>query len=205
MDTAVSREPRRDPPDSRDPAGAAATYRSARWREMCELRRAHHSSIARDLQRYVPVRFTVRGRDLKSADRRRQATGRRNRCKLPEAFICNGRANTVNCRRPTADSKIVVPFALLLIGRAVFGDAIADRHVHHHGADPGRLPRRHPGAVPDRHTVQCLGRGRLHLDFRHRGNGRHSAELLYPQALAGGPPVSGSESSWVPTAASARS
>ena len=34
-----------------------------------------------------------------------------------------------------------------------------------------------------RHAVQRLGRGRFHLDFRHRGDGRHPAELLHPPAL----------------------
>ena len=76
----------------------------SRWRRSPTSRppRARHSSIAKALERYVPVRFAVRGRDLQSAVDRRQEAQSRARSSCPRACIWNGRASTANCRRPIA-------------------------------------------------------------------------------------------------------
>ena len=54
-----------------------------------------------DLQRYVPVRFSVTGRDLQSAVA--EVKGRvAQEVHLPEGTIWNGWASTANCKPPTA-------------------------------------------------------------------------------------------------------
>ena len=74
-------------------------------------------------------------------------------------------------------------------GRPLRRDSIAHRHLHHHGADSGRVSGRSSRADHHRHAVQRVGRRRLHFDFRHRGDGRHPAELLHPPALGAGQSV----------------
>ena len=58
---------------SASPSRTAATFRSRRS-PISALPKVRHSSIAKDLQRYVPLRFAVRGRDLQTRDQGRAST-----------------------------------------------------------------------------------------------------------------------------------
>ena len=141
------------------------------------------------LQRYVPVRFSVRDRDLQSTvleAKRRIA----NDVHLPEGVHLEWSGEYGELQAANRRFAIVVPFALLLIAGVLYArDPIAHRHLHHHGADSGRVSRRSPGADHHRYTVQRFGRRGIHFDFRNRGDGRHPAELLHPPALGGGQSV----------------
>ena len=196
-------EPRCDPANPRHRCPAAATSRSARS-PISAPPRVPHSSIAKVCERYVPVRFAVRGRDLQSARRRRQADGRARGQAARGCASGMGRRiwRTAAGQSPPDDRGAVRAAADRR--RALRRDHLADRYLHHHGADSGRLPGRHPRPVSDRDAVQRLGRGRLHLDLRHRRDGRDPAELLHPPAVAGGPSVSSNRSSWAPIGGCAR-
>jgi hypothetical protein len=70
--------------------------------------------------------------------------------------------------------EFVVPFSLVLIAAVLYGaNLLLDRHIHHHGPGACRLPPGNPGAFGQRHSIQLVGAGRLHLDLRHRGDGWH--------------------------------
>ena len=142
------------------------------------------------LQRYVPVRFSVRGRDLQStivdAKQRDRAGGPASRGRASGMV---GRVRrTAGGQSPLRDRGAV---------RAVADHRRALRARLNRSIDTFIIMAQIPvaclggvlGADHHRHAVQRLGRRRLHFDFRHRGDGRHPAELLHPPALGGGPSV----------------
>ena len=117
--TAVSREPRRDPPDPR----RAARRRSGSARQVADIETAEGASfIYREgLQRYVPVRFAVRGRDLQSTIAGCASSGSRRKSGCPRACIWNGSGEYGELQAANRRLEIVVPFALLLIAGVLYG------------------------------------------------------------------------------------
>ena len=132
----------------------------------------------------------------------RQAVAARSQTARGRASGVGGRVRRIAGRQSPPDGRGPVRVAADR-GRALRRDHFADRYFRHHGADSGRLPGRHPRPDPHRHAIQRLGGGRLHFDFRHRRDGRHPAELLYPRAVGTRAIRSPSRSSWAPIAACA--
>ena len=118
-----------------------------------------------DLQRYVPVRFSVTGRDLQSAVAEAKTRV------AQEVRAARGHASGMGrrvWRVATANRRlaVVIPVALLLIMGVLYGATLRSSIPYDHGAGPGRLPGRSAGAVRNRDAVQRFRRGRLHLDLR---------------------------------------
>ncbi len=102
-----------DRANPRGAAGAAATCRSSRS-PASAAPRARLSSTARDLQRYVPVRFAVRGRDLQTAiqDAKRRVAAQ---VRTPEGVSLEWAGEYGELQAANRRLEIVVPFALVLI------------------------------------------------------------------------------------------
>ena len=137
------------------------------------------------LQRYVPVRFSVRNRDLQSTveeAKRRIAK----EVHLPEGVHLQWSGEYGELQAANRRLMIVVPFALLLIAGVLYGatQSLVDTFII-----MAQIPVACLGGSPcvdyHRHIVQRVGGRGLHFDFRNRRHGRYSAELLHPPLVGG--------------------
>ena len=65
--------------------------------------------------RRTAVKFSVRGRDLGSLDRRGQREGRRRRCKLPAGYRLEWTGSFENQQRAVRRLAVIVPITLTAI------------------------------------------------------------------------------------------
>ena len=122
MEAAISREPRRDPQHSRQRARRGQVP-LAQIADIANRARARRSSIARICERYVPVRFSVRGRDLQSAVEEAKKRVAKH-VKLPEGVHLEWAGEYGELQAANRRLMVVVPFALAAdCGRAVRRDA----------------------------------------------------------------------------------
>ena len=71
-------------------------------------------------ERFIPIKFSVRGRDLGGTVAEAQARIKQN-VKLRPATGSNGRANSANCRTRNSRLAVIVPVSLLLIFGLLYG------------------------------------------------------------------------------------
>ena len=139
-----------------------------------------------DLQRYVPVRFSVSGRDLEGAVAEvKQRVARK--VQLPEGTHLEWVGEYGELQAANRRLVIVIPVALLLIMGVLFAATLS---IVNTLILMAQVPLACLGGVlalvDNRHAIQRLRRGRIRLDLRDRDHGRHPAELLYPSALGTG-------------------
>ena len=124
-------------------------------------------------ERYLPIKFSVRERDLGSAIREAQdkvaaqvaaAAGIADRVgrRVRQSAGRHQAAVDRGADQPRADR-----------GAAVVQFRLDGRHAARHERDPDGDLRRRAGPLDIRHSVQRVGRDRLHRAVRHRGDGRH--------------------------------
>ena len=146
MEAGVSREPRRDASDPRQPSRRRPDSARPGRQDRDRRRRVIHLSRRRcnaTCRCALPCAAAIC-----KAPSSRPSSESRTKSIFPKACIWNGRASTANCRQANRRFEVVVPFALLLIAGVLYAAThIADRHLRHHGADSGRVPRRNVRAV----------------------------------------------------------
>ncbi len=121
-------------------------------------------------ERYIPIKFSVRGRDLGSAVLEAQAQGRRSRSRCPAAIAWNGSASSAICRtrcsgwRSSCRSSLALIGILLFVNFGSLRDTLLAASV---------MPMALIGGIfalfVHRHAVQRLGGDRLRRAVRHRG------------------------------------
>ena len=162
-------------------AAAQRRFRWPMWRPCGSLSGA--AFIYREQQeRYIPIKFSVRGRDLGGAVLRGAAEGRREGGvagrlssrmgrRVRQSGGCAGRVWRWWCRLSVVAD----------LRAALCEFRLGDRHAAGRQRDPDGADRRHLGALPHRNAVQRLRRDRLRRPVRHRGDGwHHRADLFQP-------------------------
>ena len=132
-------------------------------------------------ERYVPVKFSVRGRDLGSAILEAQQRVAE-KVRIPGGYRVEWVGEFGNLKNALQRLAIAVPIAIGLILLLLLHQLrLAARHIAGGQRHPDGAGRRRAGAVRGRHAVQHLGRHRLRRPVRHRRHERHhGAGLLQP-------------------------
>ncbi|MGY4369350.1 hypothetical protein ACVW1A_005415 [Bradyrhizobium sp. LB1.3] len=124
-------------------------------------------------ERYLPIKFSVRERDLGSAIREAQQKIA-DQVQLPPGAHMDWVGEFGNLQDAIRRLSIVVPISLALIGVLLwFKFRLDDRHATRHERDPDGDLRRRARSLDHRHRLQCLRGDRLHRAVRHRRDGRH--------------------------------
>ena len=123
-------------------------------------------------ERYIPVKFSVRGRDLGGAVlRRRKESPPRSSCR--PAIVSTGLATSSISRMRVARLAVAVPIAIAVVLLLLYVSFGSDRHADRRQRDSARPDRRHPRPLPRRYVVQHLGGHRFRRPVRHRRDERH--------------------------------
>ena len=145
-------------PEYRASLDRSATSRSATRRRPAPMptfrsaRAGHHHAGHRRLlylstsatQRFIPIKFSVRGRDLGSTVAEAQAAHRQDHHPAATAIASNGPASSRSCSRPRRGSSVIVPIE----PRADPGAALWPvQFVARQPAGPGRNSLRHRAAA----------------------------------------------------------
>ena len=124
-------------------------------------------------ERYLPIKFSVRNRDLGSAIQEAQEKVAA-QVQLPPGSRVEWVGEFGNLQDAIKRLSIVVPISLALIGVLLFFNfgSMVDTLARHERDPDGDL-RRRARSVDHGHPVQRVGRDRLHRAVRHCGDGRH--------------------------------
>ena len=133
-------------------------------------------------RRYIPIKFSVQGRDLASAiaEAQRKVNDPITGAHLPkEGYTIKWSGEFEQMQEANARLMWIIPLSLgliMLLLYSMFGSVkdcmlVADQRAR--GGDGGRV-----GSLSHGHTVQHLRRGRLRVGFRCGGSGRSAAGLL---------------------------
>ena len=124
-------------------------------------------------ERYLPIKFSVRERDLGSAiQEAQQKVGEQ--VQLPPGSHVEWVGEFGNLQDAIKRLSIVVPHQPRSDrGVAVLQFRFDGRHHARHERDPDGDLRRRARAVDNRHSLQRIGGDRLHRAVRHRRDGRH--------------------------------
>ena len=133
--------------------------------------------------RFVPIKYSVRGRDLGStvADAQRRIA---KNVQLKEGYRMEWSGEFGALVKAKKRLAVIIPLSLLLIMMLLYSlfNSVRDSLLALSGipfaACGGIL-----GLYLSRPERQCLGCGRIHFPIRRIGNGRHSARLLHPSPL----------------------
>ncbi len=131
-------------------------------------------------QRFVPLKYSVRGRDLGSTVAEAQARIA-DKVPLPQGYKLDWAGEFGALVEAQKRLAVIVPLSLLLIFMLLYS-------LFNSVRDSTARPRRHPLRGVRRHSradgrgaeLQHLGGDRLHLAVRCRRDGRHPARLLHP-------------------------
>ena len=124
-------------------------------------------------ERYLPIKFSVRERDLGGAIREAQEKVDA-QVKLPPGSRIEWVGEFGNLQDAIRRLSIVVPISLTLDrGAAVVQFRLDVRHAAGDERDSDGDLRRRARPFDIGHSVQRVGRDRLHRAVRHRGDGRH--------------------------------
>ena len=144
-----------------------------RGRDACKLVSGASYIYREQQERYLPIKFSVRDRDLGSAIQEAQRKIAE-QVQLPPGSRLEWVGEFGNLQEAIARLKIVVPLSLALIALLLwinFG-SVADTLLA-----MSVIPMAVIGGIfallLTRHPVQRLGRDRLHRAVRHLGDGRH--------------------------------
>ncbi len=184
---AVPAEPRGDPAHS-DRGARHDRRRRSRARsplgDVADVRLVSGASFIyrEQQQRYVPIKFSVRGRDLGSAvlEAQRRVD---EQVPLPGGYRLEWVGEFGNLQEALGRLAVAVPLAIVLICLLLYLNfGSLRRGAARRERDPDGAGRRHLRAVRHRHAVQRLGGDRLRGAVRHRGDGRHHrAVVLQPE------------------------
>ena len=156
-----------------DAGGANAYIPLARTRRPSRSIPAPPTSITRATQRFIPIKFSVRGRDLGGTVAEAQERIAKN-VKLPTGYriVWAGEFEDLQTRQGApGDRRADQPGADP--GAALQPVQFAARQPAGAGRHPVRDRRRHPRALRLRPGFQHLGGDRLHLAVRRLGDERH--------------------------------
>ena len=137
-------------------------------------------------QRYIPIKFSVRGRDLGSTVAEAQERVAK-AIKLPNGYQIVWAGEFEDLQNAKQRLMIVVPITLLLILVLLYGlfNSLRDSLLAVAGI-PVCDRRRPDRALSRRSRFQRIGGDRLHLAVRRRRDGRHSQHHLFPRAARQG-------------------
>ena len=133
-------------------------------------------------ERYVPIKFSVRDRDLGGAVTQAQARVARE-VRLPNGYHIEWAGELGYLDSAVKRLEIVVPISIALILLLLFMNfRFAARHGARRLGHADGAGRRRARAAADRHAVQHLGRDRLRRAVRHFGDGRDHRALRVQRA-----------------------
>ncbi len=137
-------------------------------------------------ERYIPIKFSVRGRDLGGAvlDAQRRI---QDRVKIPGGYRLEWVGEFGELQDAIGRLAFVVPFESRADRRSALRELLFfDRYAACRKRDADGDDRRHPRVMGDRHPVQRIRGDRLCSVVRNFGDGRHHrALLLQPPSRSG--------------------
>ena len=131
-------------------------------------------------QRFVPLKYSVRGRDLGSTVAEAQQRVAKN-VPLPQGYSIEWAGEFGALLEAQKRLAIIVPLSLLLIFMLLYSlfNSVRDSLLALSGI-PFAVVGRHSRALCRRTEFQHFGRDRIHLAVRRLGDGWHSAGVLHP-------------------------